>query len=664
MYNNYFKFLLILGCLYTFINTNANAQQRDTSLNEVVISAAISRSPIKESTLVQIINKKSIDQLGFQNLSDAVKTLSGVSVKDYGGVGGVKTVSIRSLGAQHTAISYDGVTLSNAQSGQIDLGQFSLDNIDEVSLSIGLGDNIFQPARNFASSGILNIKSQRPKFDKGNFNGGVQIKVGSFGYFNPSLSLQTKISNNWSASFNGDWARSTGDYPFKLINGNVITKERRDNSKVNVLRGEINLYGNVGKSGRLFFKGNYLDSSRELPGSVVLYNTDAHEKLWDKNGFLQAGYNNSFSEKWSLDANLKYTYSWTKYRDQGNKYPNGEIVDVYTQNEYYSSVAAKFTPNKFFLFTFAQDVFENTLVSNLPDAKNPDRLTSMSAVAGQYISTNLTITTSLLYVYMKENINSINKYITRDHFSPNISLSYKVLKNKNLRVRASFKESFRVPTFNDLYYSRIGNSSLTPEKALQYNMGITFSDKLFGGSIDYFSVSVDGYFNNVKDKIVAIPTLFIWKMMNMGKVNIWGGDINISSAFNIGKYFNFNLSGNYSYQSAKDVSNKSDKNYKHQIPYTPKNSGNIQLSCNNRWVNVAYMISIVGDRYALPQNISANLIDRYCEQNVSVNKEFDFGRVTLRLQGEILNVANVNYDIIKNYPMPGRQYRITINTKF
>ena len=134
MYIRKFRIIILFSVLYFSISINSIAQQRDTSLNEVVISAILNRSTTRESTPVQIISKNKIEQMSYQNLSDAVKTMSGVSVKDYGGVGGVKTVSIRGLGSQHTAIAYDGITLSNAQNGQIDIGQFSLDNIEEVVL--------------------------------------------------------------------------------------------------------------------------------------------------------------------------------------------------------------------------------------------------------------------------------------------------------------------------------------------------------------------------------------------------------------------------------------------------------------------------------------------------------------------------------------------------
>ena len=41
------------------------------------------------------------------------------------------------MGTNHTGVVYDGVELGNAQNGQIDLGQFSLDNIEALSLYNG-----------------------------------------------------------------------------------------------------------------------------------------------------------------------------------------------------------------------------------------------------------------------------------------------------------------------------------------------------------------------------------------------------------------------------------------------------------------------------------------------------------------------------------------------
>lgn len=663
MQNLRVKVATVCGIICLF-SVSLSGQQKDTILREVVVSGDMKRSPARESAPVQVMERSRIDQLGLQELHEAVGTFSGVSIKDYGGIGGVKTVSIRSLGAQHTAVSYDGVTMSDAQSGQIDIGRFSLDNIDEVSLTIGQGDEIFQPARNFASSGVLRIKTATPRFSGKKVNAGVQLKGGSFGMFNPSAMLEGRLGENWAVSLTGDWMRADGVYPFRLTNGSLVTREKRENSDVDIWRTELNIYGKAGRSGKVFLKGNYLAAERGLPGSVILYNPEANERLWDKTGFVQAGYSNEINEKWAVEGHLKYNYAWNRYRDTGNKYPDGKQEDEYTQQEYYASAAVKFTPLKGLLFTFSQDIFENTLRATYPECPDPDRFTAMSALAAQYGNERLTVTASLLGVFNSETVKIGSAALRRKHLSPSLGASYKILQEKNLRIRASVKDAYRVPTFNDLYYARVGNRALKPEKAIQYNVGITYSDKFWSGVLDYATFSVDGYYNNVRDKIVAIPTMFIWKMLNMGKVNIWGADVNFSTAFMVARSLAFNLSGNYSYQYAIDLSDPAAKNYKHQIPYTPRHSGNVSLTCTNKWVDLGYTVTVAGERYALPQNIRQNLIDRYCEQNISLSRSFRAGKCSFRLQAEVLNLADTTYDVIQYYPMPGRQYRFTLKFRY
>ena len=205
----------------------------------------------------------------------------------------------------------------------------------------------------------------------------------------------------------------------------------------------------------------------------------------------------------------------------------------------------------------------------------------------------------------------------------------------------------------------MGNTSLRPERATQYNAGVTWSGT-WGEWLRYASLSVDGYYNQVKDKIVALPSMYIWKMMNMGEVDIKGVDVNLSSEFTLPAHMALVLSANYSYQYAVDVTDEADKNYKDQIPYTPRHAASGSLTWENPWLNITYLVSAVGDRYALPQNIEENRIASYVEQSLTVNREFSLRQVRLRLQGEVLNLGNVNYDVIQYYPMPGRSWRISL----
>lgn len=666
MQNLFVKRLLGLLCAWLFPFAASYAQVDTTTyhqLSGVEVLGKVRPSTTRESTPLQVMDKAGIERLGIQDLSEAVKRFSGVAVQDYGGIGGLKTVSVRSLGAKHTAVSYDGVTITDAQSGQVDISRFSLDNVDMISLSIGQADDIFQTARMYASAGALNIKTNRPVFTDCPYHIKAQVRGGSFGLVNPYLRYEQKLGKRLVASGQIDWLRADGRYPFVIKNGQKDEPGKRINSDIHTLRTELNLFSDWGKGGELNLKGYYFDSERGLPGSVILYNDYAKERLWDKNYFVQGYYKKQFDPHFSLQMQGKYNYSWTKYVDFNNNYTEGKQEDRHTQREYYISAGSLYTPSEHFSFSFTTDFAVNTLKNNLPGCPFPTRYTSLSVLAAQYKDSRLTATISLLNTFIAEKVKTGDKPSDRKRFSPSASASWRVLPEQNLRVRASFKDIFRVPTFNDMYYLRIGNTNLKPERATQYNVGLTWKDRLSPVFSD-LTISVDGYYNRVRDKIVALPTLYIWKMMNMGEVAISGIDANLSAEISCSDYIRFLLQGNYTWQKAIDITNETAKNYKDQIPYTPKHAGTASISILNKWLNLSYLLSCAGDRYSLPQNIKDNLIGRYVEQTISVNREFQLHNVKLRLQGEIVNVGNLNYEIIKYYPMPGRSYRMLVSCYF
>ena len=407
MQNVFIKRLSGLLCAWLFPFAALYAQVDTTTyhqLSGVEVVGKVRLSTSRESTPLQVMDKVGIERLGVQDLSEAVKRFSGVTVQDYGGIGGLKTVSVRSLGAKHTAVSYDGVTVTDAQSGQVDISRFSLDNVDMISLSIGQADDIFQTARMYASAGALNIKTNRPVFTDQAYHLKAQIKAGSFGLVNPYLRYEQKFGKKWYASWHGDYLRADGHYPFTLVNGDLVEKKKRNNSDIESWRTELNFAGDLGKAGTLSMKGYYFDSHRGLPGSVILYNDYSGERLWDRNAFAQARYENRITEKFALQAQAKYNYSWMRHLDVDNKYESGRQDDRYTQKEYYLSVSGLYSLTDHLSFSLAEDYFINTLDNTIPECPFPKRYTSLTALAAQYKDTRLTATASLLGTYITEKV--------------------------------------------------------------------------------------------------------------------------------------------------------------------------------------------------------------------------------------------------------------------
>ena len=628
-------------------------------LDGVTVTARCMPAKITSTTSVQVFGKEDLKNLGLQNMGDAVKRFAGTNVRDYGGIGGLKTVSVRNLGAAHTAVSYDGVAISNTQAGQIDIGRFSLDNVSTLSLAIGHDDNLLQSARLFASAGVLNIETEKPHFENGKrHHTQVQMRGGSFGYLTPAIRHWQALGERTKLSVEGNYLHAEGEYPFTLKNGTLVTEQKRINSDVESYQGEVNLFHTFKDESELSAKAYYYNSKRGLPGAVILYNSESDERLWDENFFAQAKYKKAFSPQWTLQAQGKYNYSWNKYEDTGVEYTGGKQTDTNRQTEYYLSASALYKPTSAWSFSLSQDGFINRLHTNGANSPEPVRYTSLTALNARYQSGQLKASGSVVATYITEEVKAGNTPEDRRRLSPTLSLSWQPWEGEQLFVRALYKNTFRVPTFSDLYYLRVGNTSLKPEKATEYTVGLTWSGTPFSFT-DFVSLTVDGYYNEVNDKIIAFPSTYVWKMQNYGKVHITGIDATLATAIPLGKSVNLNLSGNYSWQKALDVTNPEAKNYKHQLPYTPEHNGNVSATLEMPWVNVGYTVTMVSKRYFLAQNIEANRIDGYSEHTATLWREFKLGKCGLRLQAEVINLTDAQYDVIKYYPMPGRSWRLT-----
>lgn len=602
---------------------------------------------------VQTLGRGAIERSGAAGLNEVLRTFAGVSVRDYGGIGGLKTVSVRNLGAQHTAVSYDGTVVSDAQTGQVDISRFGLEDLSEVSVETGASDDIFRSARLLGAAGILNLKTIQAT-DRIS----ARIRYASFNTWNPGLSLSRALGQGWSAGASAEWLSSDGDYPFTLVNGNYSTRERRLGGDVKTLRAEANISGSTGSAGRLHIKARYYRSDRGLPGPVIYYIQDPTERLGNSDASLSADYTANLSGRWRIRENLSGSWNGTRYTNASSYLPEPED-DRYRQREFSSSTIIEYRASGRLRFTLAEDLFTSTLHATIPECPQPSRLSSVSAISGQWKDERTTITASLGATSIREKTESGEAAAPMFRLSPTISISTSLA--GGIRLRASYKDGFRAPTLNDLYYSRVGNTSLRPEKARQLNLGLTWASHGTGRDAE---LTADIYYNSVEDKIIAIPTMFIWKMRNLGRVQMAGADLTAAAGIDISERTSLQMRANWSYRYAVDITDRDSKIYRHQIQYTPRHAGNLLLSLQTAWLDCAYTLNAVGRRYSLPQNIPDNEMPAYFDHSVSAGRSFPIRGATLRISAELMNLGGDNYEIIRYYPMPGRNFRITMKITY
>ncbi|MBD5163590.1 MAG: TonB-dependent receptor [Bacteroidales bacterium] len=634
-------------------------------LHEVLVTAHL---PNRDIIPVQTLSGKELHSLNSNSVADALRYFSGVQVKDYGGVGGIKTVNIRSMGTNHTGVVYDGVELGNAQNGQIDLGQFSLDNIEALSLYNGQKSEILQPAKDFGSAGTIYMRTRKPIFNDGQtYHARATLRTGSFDLLNPSALVELKLNERISASLSAEWINSSGKYKFRYRRVNPAgelaydTTAVRENGDINATRIELNTYGNF-RNGSWTFKAYNYNSERGVPGAIVNNVWRRGERIWDNNSFVQGRYTGFFGKFTTLN-NIKYAFYRTHYVNNDDK--QVKIDNLYRQKEIYFSSANQYDLNPRWRVSVSYDLMWNTLSADVYGFVKPDRISQFLSLASALNLNRFSAQASLLGTFIHDNIKGQQAPPDKHVLTPAVFINAYPLTSKDFALRAFFKQSFRMPTFNDLYYADMGNSQLSPEKVTQYNLGLLYNHNSPSSLISSTRLSADIYYNRVKDKIVAYPKgqQFRWTMLNLGLVDIRGIDLTGLITFNPAKELFLTFRAQYTFQHALDITNPADNYYKDQIPYIPRHSGAAIANAAWRGWNLNYSWIYVGERYNQQENIRYNYTQPWYTSDVSLSKDFKLGSVNLRALIEVNNLLSQDYDVILNYPMPKRNYRFTITVE-
>ncbi|WP_205691279.1 TonB-dependent receptor [Chitinophaga oryziterrae] len=655
-----YKPACILMCVLVVLFTTAlKAQQRDTAkARELKEVSVIAPKPVREITPGQKMQGKDLSRLNSLSVADAIRFFSGLQVKDYGGIGGLKTVDVRSMGTNQTGVFYDGIQLGNAQNGQVDLGKFSLDNMQEIALYNGQKSNIFQPAKDFGSAAAIYMTSLKPNFNTGesiHLKG--TIKTGSFGLFNPSLLWQQKISNKVSASFNTEWTNANGRYKFRSRKDDGYdTTMIRKNGDINALRVEGGLNG-VLNGGEWSTKLYYYHSERGLPGFVA-NNVFRHvDRQWDRNFFVQSSFRKDITPRYSLLLNAKYADDYTRYLapDTAALY----VDNHYHQHELYFSVAQQYALTTWWNLGLSADFQWNKLNADLRDFAYPTRYTTLVAAASAVYFRRFSAQASVLATIVNETVEKKTAATPKREYTPSLFISWQPFTTPAFRLRAFYKRIFRMPTFNDLYYTDIGNSFLNPEFATQYDAGFTwtttFSNKIEAG------IETDAYYNEVTQKIIAVPTVnqFRWTMMNLGLVKIRGIDVKAKANWQINAV-GVSTRLTYTFQKAQDYSDPTSGFYKDQIVYIPRHSGSAIIGTDYKKWTANYSLLYTGERYNGKDNVPENYMQPWYTSDFSIGRILQYKRLNIHLTAQVNNLFNQYYDVVLNYPMPGRNYKFII----
>lgn len=655
------KILASIALLFfTFVSLGQEDTSKFQNLKSIYISSPFIILYIPHPIVSQTLQRKDIQELQPEDMGLLIQKFAGVSMKSYGGLGGMKTFSFRSMGSQHTAVVMDGFSVQNPQSGQLNLGQIHTSNIESVTLgkqATRVGTPV--SALNRANEMSLSTFEGHTVFNKKQIRS--SVKGGSFGQSDNYLGYHF-AKKKFGFTVHGKYRQAKGDYPFIMKVGDFEYQGVQNNNELQELYSGVSFFyrpNEMKKPIRFMYRNTFVDQG--LPGAVILYNNSKGQFLNTQKHNLAA----DWTHKWGF-INVRYyaSYQYDEQHYLDSNYFNsvGFLKRDFYQNS--GQLGWRFERQKFGdLFNFyggIEQQYASLKFGGLTETL-PQRHTTHTNLGFRINEKKYNVDMRIGYQLVAESKNEGEVFKLRHLWAP--ILNFETAERGKSRWKSGFSTSttVRLPSFNELYYAQVGNPDLEPEKVRQFNL-FTGIARDHGSWL--FASKVVTYYNQIENKILAIPTknLFVWSIQNIDKVNALGIDAGqvIKKRFNT--KWNTELQLNYSFQYSVDVTDENSPTYAHQIAYIPYHTANADWSLSRNKTNFRVSSSFIGGRYSLNENVSNNYLDPFIVLDASISHGIEVKyNHKINFQFQVKNIIGQNYTYIRSFVMPGRNFLISLN---
>lgn len=638
--------IIILSAFLGLANSIV-AQEDTTHLREVEILDTV---PELEPGLKTIYNADKIKEVQGIQLGDVLQEFPGVYIRDYGGLGGLKTVSLRSLSATHTQIVVDGVPMFNGMNGTVNIGNIPTENLNEIALHYQTKPGLF-PASAYAGAGNIFLSTEATQFGAYGKEISASLTGGSFGQWIGNVSGRYNHKDKVALYGQVRYDQLEGNYPYALQNGNEVVTGERLNSDLTAINAFTGGVWKTGKSSQLSWRGQYYQSDRGLPGAVIFYAPNFRQRLEQQHFNFQVNYAQQL-KSWRYKITGYHENAHLQYHDPDFLSSLGYLNQTYPSQNSFLSFASKGKINSLFSWKFSTDgLYENIeKTSNHQVTQSTERFRNFSMAGLYFTSLQWTAEASLhSQVWWFE-----EQWDAR--LNPAVHVDFSPQKFKKLQFRAFYKRNFRLPTFGELFFNVILPEGLQPETVDQFNIGTTWSpiQRKDAGLL----FKVDAYYYDVQNMIIAIPTqnLFIWSVRNLGRVNTHGIDFSIHSfKKTLDENWKVSTTLQYSLQLAKNVTDESLSFYEHQIPYTPAHQWHANAMLEFKNSGIRFSLQWIGERFYMNENIPQFGLGSYFVGDFTGYQKFEFNHHEIQLQMQVRNFSNENYEVIRSFPMPGIQ---------
>ena len=644
-------------------------------------AARVVHVPDRLPTPRQTLDKSFLQLFAGRSVAEAAGTMAGLQIRDYGGVGGLKTIDVRGMGSAHTSVFCDGMPLANAQNGQVDLGRYAAASFESVGLFHGGASHMLQSARQWASGNSVEMVSRRPDFADTAFHTKAEagMRTGSFGRLEPTLHWEQQWRRGLALTADATYLHAHGRYPFRLrktfADGTVAydTTAVREGGDISAVSMDMCLFGHPESRTKWQAKAHLYASDRGIPAAVVNNVWGSAQRQSDTDAWIQGRWQRTWGDTYTLRLAGKAAVERLHYRNPDTLQLRTDRT--FTQPSLYLSSVHRLALGRgrhgaFYECALSVDYAFNSLRQasrwTLPPGSlpHPTRHTLMTAWTGSVVWKKWRTVATLHHTFTSDASDLQPEVRRRQFVAPVVMTAFRPI--PDLGFRAMVRRHQRIPTFNELHYHEMGNIQLRPEQCWQYSVGGEW-ERHFLRRTWTLAFSADIFMHRITDKIVAVPRgsgQWRWMMLNVGEVLAHGTDLKGKVVWHATATMNFEVNAHYSYNRSEDRSNPDDNDprfgtFKGQIPYLPRHAGGLSAQYTFSSFTLLYVWSGVGCRYRSSANTPANRLQPW--QTHDLTLLCTLPHVSwLQLSAACYNVAGRQYEVVPNYPMPRRNFLIGI----
>jgi outer membrane cobalamin receptor len=595
----------------------------DVQMKEVVVTAT--KTERKQQDLTQsvtVITADDIQKSGAQNVAEVMSTTAGAMVTDQGPLGSLQSITLRGSTYQQVLVLLDGKRLNSASAGGYDLSELPvpLDAIDRIEIVRGPSSALYGAD---AVGGVVNIITKKPAKSMTTLSGTLGAHVDIVDTSVKSMKPETNHVSLYNTGREGNTYYSLS-YSKDYSNG------YRVNSDANQYNAGIKAGYDFDAASSIEATFDYMRKAIGVPGSVQLSSDVARQTNYETVMGLQ--YKGRLSKV--VDINVRV------FQNEDRLHFENSDFSEYSQTRSTTSGAeaqVNWIMNSFSVLTVGAEGRADSMV----DSSSGSHRASISSL---YIQDEISMGNSFILVLGDRN----DKHsVFGNKWSPKASGRY-LISGSGTILRASYGNSFRAPTLNDLYFTDAfgnkGNPDLKPETAVEYEGGI---EQPFGSGN---SIKFTAFTRRVKDLIIWQPidpaNPFTYTPMNIGRARISGTETELH--FVVAQ----NLAGNFSYTLMFPVDESTGERLFSDNSHIPASQlggtlwtyldSQTVLALDGRWVK----------NYVRPNEPKWEYytLDAKITDTVVAQKD-----LTAQVFIGMKNIFDRQYETVKGYPMPPQQ---------